>query len=199
MEATPGIRPPYVDRLVIYRNNADPLELTVSAIEQLPTFEVRCVAKIASYRGFLGIYDYIGVPLTEVIRLAGFDRDLHTRQQLLFVIYGADGFYASFSWGELFNMHGTQVMLAIKSRLVRDDDNQLIEEEQFQPLRASWGGAFRLIVPGDNKYPDMRSIKWVNRIYCGDSDMVTEQFGHTKQRSYPPEAEMVEREVLETD
>lgn len=155
---------------------ARPQALTRELLGGFPQLTLHTVSKIASYRGFLGIFDYQGVPLQVIIEQAGLVYDLHRQQRLFVVVHGADGFYATFSWGELFNRQGgAQVIVALRSRLVRDEHNLLVQEDEFRTLRPSWGGAFRLVVPGDDKYPDMRSIKWIRQILVCDGAMAFNQ------------------------
>ncbi|MCK7509565.1 MAG: hypothetical protein MZV70_39685 [Desulfobacterales bacterium] len=44
---------------------------TREALDDYPEAALHTVAKIASYRGFLGIFDYQGVPLPAIIEQAG--------------------------------------------------------------------------------------------------------------------------------
>ena len=168
---------------------ARPHEITRELLEGFPQLTLHTVAKIASYRGFLGIFDYQGVPLQAILEQAGFVHDLHRQQRLFIVTHGADGFYATFSWGELFNRQGgAQVIVALRSRRVRDEHNRVVQETEFRELQPSWGGAFRLVVPGDDKYPDMRSIKWVQQILVCDGAVAFDRREGSALRSAPAAA-----------
>lgn len=169
----------YVSEIKISGDVVRPATLTLEDLRKMRQITLRSVPKMARYKGYLGMYDYIGVPLKDVIETAGLVGGLYKRARFFVVVRAPDGFRATFSWGEIFNRHdGEQIIIALKSRQVRNARNELVDEQGFQDLKPRWGGAFRMVVPNDSQYSDERSVKWVWEIKICDSDIVFSKKTH---------------------
>jgi len=106
-----------------------------------------CVGESA---GFLGIYDYTGVRLSEILghaKAAKKSND-NKRENIYAVFIGTDGYQIIASWTELtVTPAGEQILIALEK------DGEALSEKE---------GKYRLILPGD-KYVG-RSVKCLERI-----------------------------------
>ncbi len=128
---------------------ADDLRKMTQEIEE----ELICVGHSS---GFLGIFDYSGVRLSEVLKRAKAAEGAseYRRENMYVVFRGTDGYQTLASWTELtMTTEGKRVMIALDKGT-----------EPLPPLE----GKFRIVFPGD---------KWVGRsvkcletieIHCAD-------------------------------
>ncbi len=162
----------YVSEIKISGDVVQSTTLTLEDLKKMRQTTLRSVPQMVRLRGYLGIYDYIGVPLKNVIERAGLAGSKYKRAKYFFVLKAPDGFISTFSWGELFNRHdGEQTIIALKSRQVRNAKNEIVNNIEFHDLEPSWGGAFRMVVPNDTIYSDERSVKWVSEIYIENGEI----------------------------
>lgn len=162
----------YVSEIKISGDVVRSTTLTLEDLRKMRQTTLNSVPKLVRYRGYLGIYDYIGVPLRNVIERAGLAGSKYKQAKHFFVLRAPDGFLTVLSWGEVFNRHdGEQIIIALKSRQVRNAKNELIDDLKFHDLKPRWGGAFRMVIPNDSMYSDERSLKWVSEIYIGNGEI----------------------------
>ncbi len=162
----------YVSEIKISGDVVRSTTLTIENLRKMRQTTLRSVRKMVRSRGYLGIYDYIGVPLKNVIERAGFAGSKYEQSKHFFVLKAPDGYISAFSWGELFNRYdGEQTIIALKSRKIRNAKNEIVNDREFHDLKPLWGGAFRMVVPNDSIYSDERSLKWVSEIYIGNGEI----------------------------
>lgn len=99
-----------------------------------------------AHQGFIGIHDYRGVLLRDIIEKAKLTKK---PKGIVIIVSAADGFHTAISWGELFNSLAGEHMIIAYER----DGKPLGNDESFA----------RLIIPTD-KYIADRAVKRVNKI-----------------------------------
>lgn len=146
----------YSKEIRVTGDNAKTVTLTIEDLEGMSQ------VFLSGVRVYSGDYDYIGVPLKDVIKKAGFQKRFHHWQRFVFVVKGLDGNLAVFSCGEIFGRReGNRVVIVFKRRSAGSQD-------AFQYLKPRLGGMFCLIAP-DDEVVDRRAVKWVSdvNIYYG--------------------------------
>jgi len=141
----------YSKEIRVTGDNAKTVTLTIEDLEGMSQVFLRSV------RVYSGVYDYIGVPLKDIIREAGFLKGSHHWERFVFVIKGLDGNLAVFSSGEIFSRReGSRIGIVFKRRLAGS-------QQAFQYLKPRLGGMFCLITP-DDEVIDRRTVKWVSDV-----------------------------------
>ncbi|MBW2020300.1 MAG: hypothetical protein JRI65_09900 [Deltaproteobacteria bacterium] len=163
----------YSKEIRVSGDNAKTVTLTLKDLEAMSQVLLNNV------RVYTGVYDYVGVPLRDVIRRAGFPKRLHHWGRFVFMVKGLDGNFAVFSCGEIFNRRdGSRIVIVFKRRYAGS-------QGAFQYLKPRLGGMFCLITP-DDKVIDRRTVKWVSdiHIYYGgpqyEAGTDDSRKGHTK-------------------
>ena len=139
-------------------DNAKTVVLTIKDLEAMGQ------VFLSRVRTYTGVYDYVGVPLKDIIRKAGFPKRFHHWGRYVFNVKGIDGNFAVFSCGEIFNRRdGAKIMVMFKRRSAGS-------QEACRYLKSREGGMFCLISP-DDQVVDRRTVKWVSDviIYYGGS------------------------------
>jgi len=141
----------YSKKIRVTGDNAKTVTLTIKDLEAMGQVFLRNV------KTYTGVYDYVGIPLRDVIRKAGFPRRFHHWGRFVFNIRGLDGNFAVFSCGEIFNRRdGAKTVIVFRRRSAGSQD-------PFQYLKPRLGGMFCLLSP-DDQIVDRRTIKWVSDI-----------------------------------
>lgn len=141
----------YSKEIRVIGDNAKTVTLTIEDLEGMSQVFLRSV------RVYSGVYDYIGVPLKDIIREAGFPKGSHHWERFVFVVKGLDGNLAVFSSGEIFSRReGGRIVIVFKRRLAGS-------QQAFQYLKPRLGGMFCLIAP-DDQVVDRRTVKWVSDV-----------------------------------
>ena len=155
----------YVDKVSIEGNGVrKPWNFNVREIEkmvevgQLKSYVIEFLPRVTGYKGTTGIFNYVAVKFQDLLERAVLVPRQERVPKLTIVVWAPDKYYASFSWGELFNSDSLRdVYLAYKTQKIGIDS-------ELQYIPAKWGGPFRLVVPLD-KINDERSVKWVKKIF----------------------------------
>ena len=120
------------------------------AIAKMPQkTEENCIC-VGESAGYLGIFDYTGIRLSEILESAEATKASkdNKRENIYAVFIGTDGYQVMASWTELMlTSAGARVLIALKK------DGEVFSEKE---------GKYRLILPGD-KYVG-RSVKCLERI-----------------------------------
>ncbi|HOV74710.1 MAG TPA: molybdopterin-dependent oxidoreductase [Candidatus Hydrogenedentes bacterium] len=130
------------ETLTIVDLDGTKIPLSVADLRKMPVDIEEELICVGHSSGFIGIFDYSGVRLSELFKKAkAAEAASEYRRENMYVLFrGTDGYQTLASWTELtMTTEGKRVMIAI-------DKNA----EPLPPLE----GKFRLILPGD---------KWVGR------------------------------------
>lgn len=141
----------YSKEIRVTGDNAKTVTLTLEDLEAMGQ------VLLSRVRLLSGVYDYIGVPLKDIIRKAGYPKRSQHWWRFVFVVKGLDGNFSVFSCGEIFNRReGSRIVIVFKRR---SSDSQ----DAFQYLKPRLGGMFCLITP-DDEVVDRRTVKWVSDV-----------------------------------
>ncbi len=147
-ESKSGVTPS--KSLEIFGSVNNPLTLNIDDLKKMPSTELNDMVMAGAVKGFVGIRNYKGVSLKDILDKAGIKGKV---KHLVFIVSATDGFYITLSWGEIYNhLSGDKVILAY--------------ERDGKPL-GDYEGFIRLIVPYDTFIGD-RAVKWVNKIEVKD-------------------------------
>ncbi len=136
--------------LTIVDVDGSPVELSPESISQLPRVEEKECICVGEHVGFIGIFDFKGVRLADLLKnaKAASALSLYEQKSLYLIFKGTDDYQIIASWSELVQTAGgARAMVAT--------------EKNGKPLPAN-EGTFRLLFPGD-KYVG-RSVKCLETI-----------------------------------
>lgn len=138
------------ETLTVIDSDGSKVVLTADDLQQLPQAkEEKCIC-VGQSSGYIGIYDYSGVRLSDVLQKAQttFSAKEYRQENSYVVFKGTDGYQVIASWDELMAApDGRRALVALKR------DGELLPVLE---------GRFRLILPGD-KYVG-RSVKCLETI-----------------------------------
>ena len=149
------------DSLTLIDIDGSKTTFDLARLKKMPQVtEKECVC-VGEHVGFIGIFDYTGVPLTDVLNEAKVwqsSSDLKKRN-LYFVLRGTDGYQVIVTWNELAQTaDGKRTMIAI--------------EQDGKPLPTAHG-QFRSLFPGDKYFG--RSVMCLETIEVHCAEGLVEQ------------------------
>ena len=138
------------ETLTIVDSDGSHVTLTAKELREMPQVTAEQCIWFGKSSGYIGIYDYTGVPLSEILKRA--EKTATAKEYLQensYVVFkGTDGYQVLASWTELMESpDGRRALIAL------DKDGEPLEPSE---------GQFRLVLPGD-KYVG-RSVKWLASI-----------------------------------
>jgi len=123
-----------------------PITLELRDLKEMKGVAARDCVMAGSHRGFVGIHNYRGALLRDVIDRAELEGK---RKEMVIMVSAADGFRVAISWGELYNCLAGDHMIIAYER-----DGKLLKDDE---------GFARLIIPTDRYIAD-RAVKRVTKI-----------------------------------
>lgn len=132
------------------------IEISLDDLKAMPRVEEKKCICVGETQGFIGIYDYAGVRLTDVLNkaVAAHGASGYRKENLYLVFRATDQYQVVASWNEIQNTADGQ-----RAMVVLEKDGKPLPEDE---------GALRLHFPGD-KFVG-RSVKCLDEIdvYCVD-------------------------------
>ena len=147
--------------LTVLDIDGTPVKLSIEDLRALPQYAEPETVVIGSEVGFIGIYDYAGVRVVDVLDRAKVAQEAsaYKKRNMYVVFQGTDGYQVVASWRELYGTpEGPRVLAAL--------------DKGGKPLAPS-EGKIRLVFPGD-KYCG-RSVMCLDRIEIRVADGVVEK------------------------
>lgn len=148
------------DSLTIVDKDGSRISLSIEDLNRMTHVEEKECICVGEVVGFIGVFDYRGVRVTELLKraTAATSCSLYQQKNLYLIFKGTDGYRVIASWSELTQTPcGSRAMIAL--------------EKDGEPLPSS-EGKLRVVFPGD-KYVG-RSVKCLDtieiRIASGFSD-----------------------------
>jgi len=136
--------------LTIVDVDGSPVKLSPESVRQLPQVEEKECICVGEHVGFVGIFDYKGVRLTDLLKNAkdAAALSLYEQKSLYLIFKGTDGYQVIASWCEL-----TQTAAGARTMVALEKDGKPLPPNE---------GTFRLLFPAD-KYVG-RSVKCLKTI-----------------------------------
>jgi DMSO/TMAO reductase YedYZ molybdopterin-dependent catalytic subunit len=136
--------------LTIMDVDGSPVEFSPESVGQLPQVEEKECICVGEHVGFIGIIDYKGVRLADLLKnaRAASALSLYEQKSLYLIFKGTDGYQVIASWCEL-----TQTAAGARAMVALEKDGKPLPPNE---------GPFRLLFPAD-KYVG-RSVKCLETI-----------------------------------
>lgn len=138
------------ETLTVVDSDGSEVTLSLTDLRNLPQFrEDQCIC-VGKSSGYIGIFDYSGARLADVLKHAKTTAGAkeYLQENTYVVFKGTDGYQVIASWTEIMESSDGR-----RALIVLDKDGEPLPEEE---------GAFRLVLPAD-KYVG-RSVKCLERI-----------------------------------